>query len=85
MNKKQKLQALLEAVAELKNQVEQSKTKEDVALTYLTTKQACTYLKVCRKTLYKFRMEGKIRYYKPGRKVMYKQTELDAFINSRRL
>jgi len=80
-----KLLKLLAAVDDLKKQIEQSKTNEDVALTYLTTKQACAYLKVCRKTLYKFRMEGKIRYYKPGRKVMYRQTELDAFINSRRL
>lgn len=85
MPKAKKQQVILALLEDLKQQLEQKQKEEAVALTYLTTAEACAFLKVCRKTLYKFRMEGKIRYSKPGRKVLYKQTDLEAFINSRRL
>jgi excisionase family DNA binding protein len=85
MKKAKKQQVLLAKIEELKQHLEQKQKEEAVAFTYLTTAEACSFLKICRKTLYKFRMEGKIRYSKIGRKVLFKQTDLEGFVNSRRL
>jgi excisionase family DNA binding protein len=83
--KLKKQQVLLAKIEELKQHLEQGQTDKAVALTYLTTAQSCDFLKICRKTLYKLRMEDKIRYSKIGRKVLFKQTDLESFILSRRV
>jgi excisionase family DNA binding protein len=80
-----KKRLILANIEELKISLEQKQKEEAVALTYLTTAETCAFLKICRKTLYKFRMEGKIRYSKIGRKVLFKQTDLEFFVNSKRL
>ena len=44
----------------------------------LTEKDACTYLRVSKRNLYCWRMAGLIPYYKIGRAVRFKKSELDA-------
>jgi excisionase family DNA binding protein len=85
MNTKKAQQEILVLLQQLAQKQEQKQKEEAVALTYLTTAETCAFLKICRKTLYKFRMEGKIRYSKIGRKVLFKQTDLEFFVNSKRL
>lgn len=47
-----------------------------------TFKEACIYLSISKSSLYKMNMSNIIPYYKPKRKVYYKKTDLDIYLNS---
>lgn len=44
--------------------------------------EASAYLKVCKKTLQNYRDAGLIKFTQVGRKILYSQEDLDAFISS---
>ena len=48
---------------------------------YLSTKEACEFLKCSSTKLWRLRKEGKINSRKFGRNVLYKQDELEDFIS----
>lgn len=52
---------------------------------YLTTNEACSKLKITRKTLETWCGEGKLPKYKIGGRVLYKLNEVDNLINSNRV
>ena len=51
---------------------------------YLTTKQACEYLKCTEKTLRKIMKSGQLKFFKLNyKKVLIDQAELDAYIRNK--
>jgi excisionase family DNA binding protein len=58
---------------------------EDLDKQLLTEKEACAYLRVNKRNLYCWRMAGLIPYFKIGRAVRFKKTELDAALNTMRI
>ena len=51
----------------------------------MTEKQTCIYLNVSKRNLYCWRMAGLIPYFKIGRAVRFKKTELDAALGRMRM
>ena len=51
----------------------------------LTEKDACTYLRVSKRNLYCWRMAGLVPYYKIGRAVRFRKTEMDAALERTRV
>ena len=52
----------------------------------MTVEQAATHLKLKKQTLHNWRYERKgPPYYKCGSRVLYKTSELNAYLNSRRI
>lgn len=58
---------------------------EDLDKQLITEKEACAYLRVSKRNLYCWRMAGLIPYFKIGRAVRFKKTELDAALNTMRI
>ena len=58
---------------------------EDLDKQLLTEKEACAYLRVSKRNLYCWRMAGLIPYFKIGRAVRFKKTELDAALKTMRI
>ena len=52
---------------------------------YLTTKEACEYLGITRRSLYHLKHSGQIEFSQHGRKVLYPVDALDAFIENNRV
>jgi excisionase family DNA binding protein len=51
----------------------------------LTEKDTCAYLKVSKRNLYCWRMAGLIPYYKIGRAVRFRKSDLDAALERMRI
>ena len=51
----------------------------------LTEKDVCTYLKVSKRNLYCWRMAGLIPYFKIGRAVRFRKSEVDAALERMRI
>jgi excisionase family DNA binding protein len=47
-----------------------------------TEKEACAYLRVSRRNLYCWRMAGLVPYFKIGRAVRFKKSEIDAALSN---
>jgi excisionase family DNA binding protein len=58
---------------------------EDLDKQLLTEKEASAYLRVSKRNLYCWRMAGLIPYFKIGRAVRFKKSELDAALNTMRV
>ena len=50
--------------------------KENIDEKILTEKQACKFLQVTKPTLLKMRKEGRVKYFKVGNEMRYKQSDL---------
>jgi excisionase family DNA binding protein len=48
---------------------------------WLTTKDACAYLKVSQMTIFRWMKSGKLAHYKIGNALRFKQEDLDALAN----
>lgn len=48
----------------------------------LSVEQACTYLNLAKQTLYGFTSKQEIPFLKKGKKLYFKQTELEAWVNA---
>ncbi len=48
---------------------------------WMNVDQAADYLHVSKSWIYKRTMDGKIPYHKPSKKLMFRRSELDAFIS----
>jgi excisionase family DNA binding protein len=59
------------------------RTEQATAL--LTEKQVCTYLNVSKRNLYCWRMAGLIPYFKIGRAVRFRKSEVDATLERMRI
>jgi len=59
------------------------RTEDHAAL--LTEKQTCAYLNVSKRNLYCWRMAGFIPYFKIGRAVRFRRSELDAALERMRM
>jgi excisionase family DNA binding protein len=80
------LQDVKSMLQHLTSKFEAEGKKEAIATTYLSVDEACQFLKVCRKTLYKYYIRDKtLRYSKVGRRVLFKRSELEFFVESRKL
>jgi excisionase family DNA binding protein len=51
----------------------------------LTEKDTCAYLRVSKRNLYCWRMAGLIPYFKIGRAVRFRKTEMDAALERMRV
>jgi excisionase family DNA binding protein len=51
----------------------------------LTEKDACAYLKVSKRNLYCWRMAGLVPYFKIGRAVRFRRSEVDAALERMRM
>jgi excisionase family DNA binding protein len=51
----------------------------------LTEKETCTYLHVSKRNLYCWRMAGLIPYFKIGRAVRFRKSDLDAALERMRI
>ena len=51
----------------------------------MTEKQACDYLNVSKRNLFCWRMAGFVPYYKIGRAVRFRKSEVDAALERMRL
>ena len=68
-------------IKELKQELLNIKSNNaDLQEEWLSTKQACKYLGVGRKTLKRYRDAGKIAYSKDGRKIRFKKSDLIAYL-----
>ena len=52
---------------------------------FMTIEEAAAYIGVARPTLYAYTSRKQIPFYKLGRRVAFKQTDLDQWIESRRV
>ena len=60
--------------------------KTDRYARYLTARQAADYIGVSNNYLYKLTAGHKVPFYKPtGRKLLFKRTELDAWVEAARV
>jgi excisionase family DNA binding protein len=48
--------------------------------TWLTPKEAADYLRVSKETIYRLARSKKIKSYKPSRKIVFKESDLDKYI-----
>jgi len=64
-----------EDVVEIVKQ-ETAHLKENIDEKILTEKQACKFLQVTKPTLLKMRKEGRVKYFKVGNEMRYKQSDL---------
>jgi excisionase family DNA binding protein len=62
-----------------------SPRNEDLSQQLLTEKEACVYLRVSKRNLYCWRMAGLVPYFKIGRAVRFKKSEIDAALNTKRI
>ncbi len=51
----------------------------------MTEKETCFYLKVSKRNLYCWRMAGRIPYFKIGRAVRFRKSEVDAALERMRI
>jgi excisionase family DNA binding protein len=58
---------------------------EQITDPLLTEKDACAYLKVSKRNLYCWRMDGLIPYFKIGRAVRFRKSEVDAALERMRM
>jgi excisionase family DNA binding protein len=58
---------------------------EQTTDTLLTEKDACTYLRVSKRNLYCWRMAGLVPYFKIGRAVRFRKSEVDAALERMRM
>ena len=58
---------------------------EQAPFPLLTEKDACAYLKVSKRNLYCWRMAGLVPYFKIGRAVRFRKSELDAALERMRM
>jgi excisionase family DNA binding protein len=80
------LQDVKSMLQHLTSKFETEGKKEAIATTYLSVDEACEFMKVCRKTLYKYYIKDRtLPYIKLGRRVLFKLTDLNFFIESRKL
>lgn len=56
--------------------------KKTVNNEVFTLEEACEYLSISKSSLYKMNMVKTIPFYKPKRKVYYKKSDLDIYLNS---
>jgi len=47
---------------------------------YITVKEAADYLRINTRTLQTWIHDGKIKYYKPSKKILFKESDLEIFI-----
>jgi len=59
------------------------RTEDHAAL--MTEKQTCAYLNVSKRNLYCWRMAGLIPYFKIGRAVRFRKSELDSALERMRM
>jgi len=59
--------------------------RSEVAAALMTEKDTCAYLKVSKRNLYCWRMAGLIPYFKIGRAVRFRKSDLDAALELRRI
>jgi excisionase family DNA binding protein len=62
-----------------------SPRSEDLDQQLLTEKEACAYLRVSKRNLYCWRMAGLVPYFKIGRAVRFKKSEIDAALSTMRV
>jgi len=71
------LEALIEEVVE---RILQQTNSPTVPEEWLSLKEACAYLTVSKPTLYRMRLNGVLKGRTIGRKVLFRRSELDAFL-----
>lgn len=49
----------------------------------MTTEELCELLHVTRKTIYRWRMDGKLKAYRVGRQNLYAREDVEAFVRSK--
>ncbi len=74
---------------ELGNKMEAISQQLEAQLTghvseWLNVDQAADYLHVSKSWIYKRTMNGQIPFHKPSKKLMFRRSELDAFISMKR-
>jgi excisionase family DNA binding protein len=62
-----------------------SPRNEDLNQQLLTEKEACAYLRVSKRNLYCWRMAGLVPYFKIGRAVRFKKSEIDTALSTMRV
>lgn len=70
---------LLKSMSEFKNHL-QKEAQEKYLNQWVTGTEACKKLKVCSRTLFEYRKKGIIKYSQFGRKILYKLSDLEDFI-----
>lgn len=58
---------------------------EQITDPLLTEKDACAYLRVSKRNLYCWRMAGLVPYFKIGRAVRFRKSEVDAALDRMRM
>ena len=80
-----RLVSLLRAIDELSETVEkliQNSGKKSGNEQYLTDKELSLLLKISRRCLQNYRTEGKIPFYRIGGKTLYKESDVEKFLDS---
>ena len=62
----------------------QSATGDSSVPELMTMEEACEYLGISQSHGYKLTSKGVLPHYKPGKRLYFKKSELDAWINSHR-
>ncbi len=73
--------AIINERLEAINQRLEAQHDRPVVSEWLTVDQAAEYLHVSKSWIYKRTMNAKIPYYKTGKKLMFKRSELDSYIS----
>ena len=59
--------------------------RHETAAALMTEKQTCIYLQVSKRNLYCWRMAGLVPYFKIGRAVRFRKSEVDAALERMRM
>jgi excisionase family DNA binding protein len=59
-----------------------SNSQPELNTQLLSAEQACAYLNLAKQTLYGFTSKQEIPFLKKGKKLYFKQTELEAWVNA---
>jgi len=59
--------------------------RAETAAALMTEKETCSYLQVSKRNLYCWRMSGLIPYFKIGRAVRFRKSEVDAALERMRM
>jgi excisionase family DNA binding protein len=77
------LDVILSSIKNINDRIEDLlNSKEAMSTKYLSSEEVCETLQISSRTLQKYRDEGRIRFAKLDRKIIYKESDIDDFVES---
>lgn len=75
-------QEILDQLAQIKEKINWNSKHKPLADTWLNNDEACSLLKVSKRTLQKYRDEGQIGFSQTGSKIYYRASDIEAYLEA---